>query len=424
MEHAAEDQQRFLIQLCEELRDIPLEIGRPEYCTDNNSLCRVSIFQRIPPTVRDSLIKKAVTETKRDRAIGCLMGLAVGDTVGSPLEFLPVLDPPVLGAPSFNRESLEYVGALNTFELQPGQWTDDTSIALCLADSLILRNRFDGSDARARFWNWCFHGYNNAFRLDPTRIDSIGLGKNIAASLYALEPFEVPPPRYEAGNQDAGNGSIMRLAPVPIFYHRDPVAAARFGAESSFTTHPGPIAAEACAFLAWLLVRALQTEHKLDPKTFLDDVTNEYLVMLGQRTDDAGKALRTLLESECSSDSLERNWNWKADSLDLVGTIQRRGKSYNGYPVNAGYFGSYCMDGLAMAMHAVYHSTSFEAAIESCVNFLGDADSTAAVAGQIAGAIYGYSSIDPRLIDNIRRWDDGEIAFRGLLLYELGELKR
>jgi hydroxyethylthiazole kinase-like sugar kinase family protein len=106
---------------------------------------------------------------------------------------------------------------------------------------------------------------------------------------------------------------------------------------------------------------------------------------------------------------------------DLTGTIRRRGERYNGYPVLPEYFGSYCMDGLAMALYAVYHSASFDEAIERCVNFLGDADSTAAVAGQIAGAIYGIASIDPRMIENLQRWDDHEIALRGVLLYDLGE---
>lgn len=76
-----------------------------------------------------------------------------------------------------------------------------------------------------------------------------------------------------------------------------------------------------------------------------------------------------------------------------------------------------CAPGLAMALWAVYHSDSFSGAIEACVNLLGDADSTGAVAGQLAGAIYGYSTIDPRLVANMNQWDRGTIAVRGAMLY-------
>ena len=80
------------------------------------------------------------------------------------------------------------------------------------------------------------------------------------------------------------------------------------------------------------------------------------------------------------------------------------------------YFGSFCLDGLAIALHAVAATASFSAAIERCVNFLGDADSTAAICGQIAGALYGYTAIDDRFKAQLLEWDDAEIALRAALL--------
>ena len=71
----------------------------------------------------------------------------------------------------------------------------------------------------------------------------------------------------------------------------------------------------------------------------------------------------------------------QSPSLDIEGTLRRRGHSYNGYPVSAGYLGSLSIDGLALALHSVYHSRSFGETIETCVNHLGDADSAAAIAG-------------------------------------------
>lgn len=404
------------------LRDIPLEIGTATLMREPSPLCRVSIFDAIPREHEDAVVAAALADTARDRAIGCIVGMALGDALGAPLELLPAVDPPCPGAPALDVRTLRYVGAENPFRLQLGQWTDDTSMGLCLADSLIVRRGYDGSDVRARFWSWWYRGYDNAFRFDPTRSASVGLGGNVASSLAALRPGEPPPPRYEARNEDSGNGSLIRLAPVPIFHHRDADVAARVAAESSRTTHPGRIASEACAFLAWLLARVIESSDTIDPRRALDDAADAYLARLAGRAEPGVAELRALLEARQPDDSPTRNWNWRAASLDIAGTLRRRGDRFNGYPVLPGYFGSYCMDGLAVAMHAVYHGTSFGDAIERCVNGLGDADSTAAIAGQIAGAIYGYRGIDRHLLEVLRRWDDGEIALRGVLLYDLGEV--
>jgi ADP-ribosyl-[dinitrogen reductase] hydrolase len=69
-----------------------------------------------------------------------------------------------------------------------------------------------------------------------------------------------------------------------------------------------------------------------------------------------------------------------------------------------------------MALNAVYRSHDFSSAITNCVNMLGDADSTGAVAGQIAGALYGFGDIPDKMKADLWRWDDGEIALRAALL--------
>ena len=105
----------------------------------------------------------------------------------------------------------------------------------------------------------------------------------------------------------------------------------------------------------------------------------------------------------------------------MIETCVRRGHSYNGYPVSPGYFGAFSMDGLAMALWSIYHSDSFGATVEKCVNLLGDSDSTASVAGQIAGAMYGYSRIDPPMLANLQQWDDGDTLLRAVVLYHMNE---
>merc|ERR1719454_2794798 len=99
----------------------------------------------------------------------------------------------------------------------------------------------------------------------------------------------------------------------------------------------------------------------------------------------------------------ERCWNWKAESLDIAASLRARGRSYNGYPVSAGYFGAYSMDGLAMALHAVYNNTTFEDTVAHAINLLGDADSTGSIAGQIAGALYGVQAIPPKWLADLNK---------------------
>ena len=116
-------------------------------------------------------------------------------------------------------------------------------------------------------------------------------------------------------------------------------------------------------------------------------------------------------------ESLELCSNWRDDVLPIQRTLANRGRQYNGYPVSAGYFGSYCMDGLAVALWAVRHTRSFDDCIERAINFLGDADSHGSIAGQIAGAVYGYCALHARFKRHLQRWDDHEVALRGVLLY-------
>jgi ADP-ribosylglycohydrolase len=293
-------------------------------------------------------------------------------------------------------------------------------MGLCLADSLLVCDGYSGSDVRKRFWNWWFRGYNNAFRLEEGRCDSVGLGGNIKSSLSRMPPE--PTPRFEelGGNQDAGNGSLMRLSPVPVYFHRDPAVAARVSSESSLTTHPGPIAADACSFLGFAIARAINRPEgdRANAAQFLDECCEAYQALPDAR----GQA--TLLQLLAASEppgSTERCWNWRdPDGPYLLETLEARGSSYNGYPVLPDYFGSYSMDGLALALHSIYHTSTFMAAIARCINFLGDSDSHGAICGQLAGAFYGATAIDERLVAAVEVWDQGEIALRAALLHSLG----
>jgi len=284
-------------------------------------------------------------------------------------------------------------------------------MGLCLADSLLACGGYSGEDLRVRFHNWWFWGYNNSFGNDG-RSGSIGLGGNVAKSLAAMIPGRLPPPRFEARTQDSGNGSLMRLAPVPVFYSDNPEMAAQASAESSYSTHPGPIAAAACAFYGFAIAKAINRPEDITPQAFLDDVVKEFR---SSRLANCQELDRLLQSAEPRG--REQCWNWRAPSLEIESSLRSRGRSYNGYPCTPDYFGSYCIDGLAIALWSFYHTRTFSDAVATCVNFLGDCDTTAAICGQLAGAFYGYDQIDKTLIDRLEQWDDKDTACRGALLF-------
>lgn len=412
------------------------------------SLVDRSLLGGLSGELKDELLAWSSNEETghADAALGALVGLAVGDWVGAPLEFLPAVDVP--GESRWDHASFQCcnpnMNEKERGEIKPGQWTDDTAMALCLADSLIVKRGLDGSDLRVRFWSWHAEGYNNTYRFDPEGAEnqagrlpraSFGLGYNIAKSLLQLSPDEDISPQFlSPGSSDSGNGGLMRLAPVPIFYAcRDQVEALEAAALSSLTTHPGEMASEAARCLAFLVRRAIvlpRAQRAGSARGFLLTACDDYAELALQRIEALDskhidlastlQELRALLLSTKPDEGMESCWKWRSPTLPVLETLKCRGEKYNGYPVSRPYFGSYCMDGLAMALHAVATTSCFHEAIERAANFLGDADTVAAIAGQLAGAFYGYSSIDPRYTAALRTWDHDEIACRAALCFLLG----
>eukprot|EP01083_Nonionella_stella_P228261 809080_1 len=147
-------------------------------------------------------------------------------------------------------------------------------MGLCIADSLIVNKKYNGSDIRTRFWNWWFNGYTTS-----NKGLAYGLGGNISQSIYRLNYNETPNDIYVVthNNDDSGNGSIMRLAAIPIYFSGSNVDDLLYYAEqSSLTTHPGYRAVEACRLMSYIIIRAINNDSYDNIKLFLDDVMMEY----------------------------------------------------------------------------------------------------------------------------------------------------
>lgn len=171
--------------------------------------------------------------TLHDRAVGALLGLAVGDALGTTLEFQPRDRVPW---------HTEMTGG-GVFGLRPGEWTDDTSMALCLAESLLAYPEFDAKDAMGRWDCWRTAGENSC---TGTCFD-IG-NQTRSALIHWRATGDLPAP-----GPGAGNGGIMRLAPAVIRWHSDGARAEAVAARQSAATHANDACDEAARVFARLI---------------------------------------------------------------------------------------------------------------------------------------------------------------------------
>jgi len=278
----------------------------------------------------------------RDRFLGCLVGLAVGDALGTTLEF---------ETPGSFKPIADMVGG-GPFGLKRGEWTDDTSMALCLAESLLGCGGFDPADQMRRYVRWWKEGILSS----NGRCFDIGntVREALEAYLRTGDPY--------SGSTDpgrAGNGSLMRLAPVALFYAGDPAMAVAMAAESSRTTHGAAEAVDACRYFAGLLVGALQGIRKAD---LLKPIYSPSPVIW------AAEPLAPKIMEIARGSFREK------DPPEIAGT---------GYVVKS----------LEAALWAFDRSGDFREGALLAVNLGDDADTTGAVYGQVAGAHYGLSGI-------------------------------
>lgn len=276
---------------------------------------------------------------------GCLVGLAVGDAVGTTVEFKP---------PGTFDPVTDMVGG-GPFDLVAGEWTDDTSMALCLAESLTTCGEFDARDRMQRYVRWWQEGHlsSNGRCFD--------IGSTVQAALRRFLDDDEP----YAGSTDpqaAGNGSLMRLAPVPLFFAAEPRQAVAISGQSSRTTHGTETCIDACRYFGGLIVGAVRGESK-----------------------------EALLSAQYTP--ADRLWDEQPLCAEVAevasGSFKRRKP-----PAIEG--SGYVVKALEAALWAFSQSESYEAGCLLAVNLGDDADTMAAIYGQIAGAYYGLEGVPER----------------------------
>lgn len=280
------------------------------------------------------------------------MGLAVGDALGAPYEGMPTVSADLC-------KSMQGGGDL---QLKIGEWTDDTAMTLCLSESLIVNGGFYAFDQIKRYRDWYEHGYNSATGR------SIGIGQAVR---IALERFNATNEPF-SGSSDpttAGNGSLMRICPIPLAYAHDFDQCITYAAESSKTTHSAPEAIDACCYYAGLIWGAISGESK-------------------------GKLL-----SSCYS-PIGGYWEKYplSDAIQEIAQGDYINKKKNEIKSN-----SYVVNTMEAALWCFYNTDTFEDGLIRAITLGGDTDTTGAVYGQLAGAYYGYEKIPSRWSKEILR---------------------
>lgn len=279
---------------------------------------------------------------QRDNVSGTLIGLAVGDALGAPVEFK-------------QRDSFPEIREMHAggyFRLPAGAWTDDTAMALCLADSLLYQPEFNEGDLLNRFLRWIDDNENTSTGR------CIGVGQNTMAVLGNYRRTGALLAPVVKGRSD-GNGALMRLAPVACMHWREPLVARSIARRQSYTTHASELSSAACEAQALLLCGLIS----------------------GLPWDDALSGIaQEAWPPEIASIIAG---GWKAKSRGDI--------SSTGYVVHT----------LEAAIWAVGTTSTFEDALITAVNLGHDADTVGAVAGQLAGARYGSQEIPSRWLAHL-----------------------
>jgi len=303
-----------------------------------------------------------------DRRRGALIGLAVGDALGAAIEFK---------SPGSFTPVTQYRSG-GPHGLNPGEWTDDTSMALALADSIATAG-WDLNDQTDRYVQWWKTGKYSV----NGRCFDIGI-----TTRSALGNFVVKKDALTSGDRSdraSGNGSIMRLAPVPIRYghlYADQLdELSRLAEESSIPTHASDQCVSACRYLATVLAALIHGEDR-------DEVLSPDWKSLQQLN--AIKPLHPLIQ-EIAEGSFR-----KKEPPAIQGS---------GWVVKS----------LEASLWAFHDASGFEEAVLRAVNLGDDADTTGDICGQLAGAYWGASGISESLRAGLARMDMIEEALAGIV---------
>jgi ADP-ribosyl-[dinitrogen reductase] hydrolase len=296
---------------------------------------------------------------KNKRVSGCLMGLATADAAGAPYEFQ-----------DFEKVT-KFPTEVGTHNTPVGTWTDDTSMTLCLLDALTQYHTMAYVNQMKNYFKWYKKGFlscdGKAIGLGRRTIEALEIfGKNPAKTVYTIKP------------ESAGNGSLMRVAAVPLYLNKffneqnltvlaKELLVGHWGRQSSNTTHGIPVCMDACFIFSIMVYRALQ----------------------GKTINQIFKFSNRFIKMNLQTDEIKNIF------LNKTYLNKRKDIKSSGYVV----------DSLNAALWSFINSTNYKNSILNAINLGGDTDTIACITGALSGAHYGIDSIPKNWLNKVRSKD-------------------
>jgi ADP-ribosyl-[dinitrogen reductase] hydrolase len=297
--------------------------------------------------------------SRADRLAGCLVGLAVGDALGAPLEFLP--------RDQVRKRFPQGLREMTASSLwNKGEYTDDTQMALLIAESLLQNEGFVASDIAKRFQEWA------------RAAKDVGIQTRAVVNMagYAEDPERCARKYYtDHPDSSAGNGALMRCAPIALFCLSSIEELIEMSRASGRVTHQDPKAQSSCVILNGCIRAAICNDVR--------DARAEVLALV--------------------PDSERTTWH----QLERIENYREQEIASSGYTVHT----------LEAAFWSFLTTESYEHAVVRAANLGDDADTVAAVCGALAGAYYGYSAIPERWREQLQ--DEARIREVALALGHL-----
>lgn len=281
-------------------------------------------------------------ENTRDKMLGCIYGAIVGDAFGGPYEF---------ATRGTYKISHEYIYNRN-FNLLPGSYTDDTSTMFCLMESLLDKGGFDKLDQIQKYSDWYKNG---RWSVNGACFD---IGKTTRRAIN--EYLGCGDDRYYGQLQEnsSGNGGIMRLPGIPIFYSSDLRRVRKYSRLSSGVTHASPECLDSAELLGRIIHQLLNGTSKQD--LFIKDT-------------------------------------FESDKIQELSTGKFTSKSRDQIQTTG-----YVVHTLEAALYTFTNTSSFVEGLHLLAEMGDDVDTVLCVYGCLAGAHYGFSNIPSHLIDGLQ----------------------
>ncbi|MFY7909910.1 MAG: ADP-ribosylglycohydrolase family protein [Emticicia sp.] len=300
-----------------------------------------------------------------------LFGVAVGDALGVPVEFK--------SREYLKQNPLTDMIGYGTHNQPAGTWSDDSSLTFCLAE--MLCQKYDLQLLSRNFLSW----YNDNFWTPHGVVFDIGIATSSA--MYSLSKGSAPTLAGGTGEESNGNGSLMRILPI-IFYIKDLEIDQRFQVvrDVSSLTHAHIRSVIACFIYTEMALQLLEGYNKWEAFKNMQNIVIEFF---------NNNAI-------CSQNELDKFHRILEDNSNHRYKLSTINELYESEIASSGYV----LDTLEASLWCLFKANSYEETVLMAVNLGKDTDTTGAVAGGLAGLLYGFDSIPKKWINSLAKKDD------------------